>query len=201
MAFDEENTLDKWLADGQVKRHKEQIVVYRDTSLHDKVIELRNEINLHNRMVEVHGEPEVAVGEESKSSQLQKRMEALEKEIEDSSATIEILALSDQDAEEIEAKFKKQFPKDTRPWEKTIKGLCIALAHMTEIDGEEVPLATFNGEALGENSWQRLANGPLAGGQWMRVKEVFISSALKTPRIDIPFSQSGLNLKRPPEQD
>lgn len=189
----EEFNLDEWMATGDAGRATKQITVYRDTSMLEEAQKLQAEVNLHNRRKgdDNDVDPDAAMGEANPAEELERRLADLEERISASKVTVEIMALSEEDREQIEDTFKQRYPGEKRQCFQTVKGTCLALAHKTDLNGRLTPVATFGGKHLSADQWRGLQNGSLAGGQWAMITDTLVNLMVKRPRVDSPFSRNG----------
>lgn len=179
----EDFDINEWTATGATKpkRTAEEITVYRDTSLVDEARKLTAEINrLNAKNPTQEPDPDAAIGDEDEASELERRQDELLEKIQKTKATVRIEALSDGQVEDVAAAFKKRFIGETREWHQTNKGTCMVLAEA----------ATIGGKTITADQWRALSEGPLAGGQWQRIKQAYHVAQTKMPRVDVPFSQS-----------
>lgn len=170
--------LAQWLATGETGRASETVIIYRDPSLEAEVKQLRADVAKHNATNTGEPDPDAAMGDEDAASELERRQADLNARIRAAKAEVTITALSDGEVEEIAASFKKRYVSDKRNWNQTVKGTCMVLAQA----------ATINGQKISADQWKQLSEGVLAGGQWEKVKQAWLSAQHKTPRVDAPFS-------------
>ncbi|PRZ15144.1 hypothetical protein [Nesterenkonia sandarakina] len=170
--------LAQWLATGETGRSSETVTIYRDPSLEAEVKQLRADVAKHNAANTGEPDPDATFGDEDTASELERRQADLNVRIRAAKADVVITALSDGEVEEIAASFKKRYVSEKRNWNETVKGTCMVLAQA----------ATVNGQRLTADQWQKLSEGPLAGGQWAKIKQAWLAAQHKTPRVDAPFS-------------
>ena len=173
--------LEEWLATGNAGRSRESVTIYRDPSLLDEARQVAKEINQLQAQDTGESDPDATMGDADPILELQQRHDELEQRVRASKAEVEITALSASEVEDIEATFKQRYPGEKRTWDQTVKGTCLALAQS----------ATVNGQKLTADQWRKLADGPLAGGQWDQIQRAQVVAQKKLPRVDSPFSKSG----------
>lgn len=173
--------LEEWLATGTAGRSRETVTIYRDPSLLEESRQLAKEINALQAADTGEPDPDATMGDADPIHELQQRHDALEERIRVSKAEVEVTALSDAEHEEIEETFKQRYPGEKRKYTETVKGTALILAQA----------ATINGKKLSADQWRQLADGPLAGGQWLHLKNAYLVAQNKTPRVDSPFSRNG----------
>lgn len=185
--------LDDWMATGDAGRAHKTVTVYRDTSLLEEAQKLQAEVAMHNRRKGDDNEvdPDAAMGESNPAEELQRRLNELEETIRASEVTIEMMALSEEDREQVEDLFKQRYPGEKRQCFQTVKGTCLALSHKTDLNGSPTPVATFGGKHLSADQWRGLQNGALAGGQWALITDTLVNLMVKRPKADSPFSRNG----------
>lgn len=173
--------LEEWLATGNAGRSRETVTIYRDPSLLEEARKVAKEINQLQAQDTGEPDPDATMGEADPLLELQQRHDELDEKIRASKAEVEVTALSDAEHEEIEATFKQRHPGEKRKYTETVKGTAMILAQA----------ATINGKKLTADQWRQLADGPLAGGQWLQLKNAYIVAQGKTPQVDSPFSKNG----------
>ncbi|TLP72951.1 hypothetical protein [Nesterenkonia sphaerica] len=157
--------LNRWLGEG--KRHTRTLTVYLDPGLLGEAQELQERIKAHNKGASLQDPQEAA----QQAAELQEQQAELEARIRASKAEVTVEALSDTDAEAFAAEYAQVEKNSTRQWDQSIVGTCIALAK----------LGTIGGERLTADQWHKLSQGPLAGGQWARIKQTILLASQETP--------------------
>lgn len=157
--------LHQWLGEG--KRHSRSLSVYLDASLLTEAQELQERIRAHNKGASLLDPQEAA----QRAAELQEQQSELDGKIRRSKAEVAVEALSDSDAEEFATEYAKMEKNSSRQWDQSIVGTCLALAK----------LGTIGGERLTADQWHKLSQGPLAGGQWQRIKQTLLLASQETP--------------------
>lgn len=172
-----------WLSKGDAGRARETVTVYNDLSLLDEARELAAEIRKHNESAELEPE-DLAVGEASKSHELQARQDELEERLAASKAEVVITSLSPREAEQLVDDYKEKFGEKAKI-DSELTGTFWRLSRS----------ATFSGQRLTPEQWEALSE-TIAGGQWFEITQKMGVAQGRTPRVDNPFSRGGSRLSK-----